>query len=229
MIDEEANLHALRRSRIARVKRILRWLPRRTNVHRYPVLRWFATSSRQRSYLWSFRVASVVPALYAGCLIAFSPLYGLQVPLAITAAFLLRANLPILFALQGIVNPITFLPIYYAAYHIGRPLLQLFGLEVPAVGTEEFKLLLNSVFSLDLRHSAAYVGQVMGVTAIGGAMMGLFCAAILSGLYRLGAYEVAKTYRRMVELKEKRESASTSAEAASVHDSAPPQSTTSPS
>jgi uncharacterized protein (DUF2062 family) len=205
MTEEEAALRALRRERVARVKRLMRWLPRRATVHRYPFIGWFADSVRKRSFLWSFRTRSAVPAIYAGCILAFTPIYGIQVPLALLLAFLIRANLPILTGLQFITNPVTVLPIYFAAFAIGRVFLQLFGLECPHLSVEEFRLIFEAAVRLELKHSLGYVLQVGGITTVGGWMMGLFSAAILGMVYRFSAYEVAKTYKRLQELQGKRE------------------------
>lgn len=205
MMDEEEALHALRRERIVRVKRLLRWMPRRANVHRYPILKWFARSARKRAFLWSFRTGAAVPAIYAGCVLAFSPLYGAQLPLAFLLALLLRANLPILAGLQVITNPITFIPVYYASYHIGRHVLNLLGWQAPPLGLEEFRSLFVSILSFEIKHSLGYAARITGITTIGGWMMGVFVASILATIYRFGAYEVGKTYRKLHEIQQKRE------------------------
>ena len=48
---------------------------------------------------------------------------------SLLAIFLVRANLPVLVALQWISNPITVVPIYYADYQTGMALLELVGME----------------------------------------------------------------------------------------------------
>ncbi|HCR37111.1 MAG TPA: hypothetical protein DIU37_03070, partial [Opitutae bacterium] len=50
-----------RYSRIRRVKKLLRPLPRRANIHRYPFIKWFANAAHKRPYLWSFRTKEVTP------------------------------------------------------------------------------------------------------------------------------------------------------------------------
>lgn len=205
MPDEEAALRALRRERVARVKRLLRWMPRRANVHRYPILKWFASSARRRAWIWSFRTSAALPAIYAGCILAFSPVYGLQLPLAFLLALIFRANFPILAGLQMITNPVTFVPVYFAGYQIGRITLNLFGWQSPVLGMEEFRSLLMGIFSLEIRHSLAYAAKITGVVTIGGWMMGIFAATILGTIYRIGAHEVAQTCRKLQELQQKRE------------------------
>lgn len=213
MTEEELALRTLRSERIARVKRLLRWLPRRATMHRYPILKWFAASARRRNYLWSFRTRAAIPAIYAGCILSFTPIYGIQVPIALMLAFFLRANLPLLVGLQFLTNPVTVLPVYFAAFVIGRTILQLLGIECPAVNTEEFKQLFETTVNLELRHSLGYVLKVAGITTLGGWMMGLCTAAAMSLVYRLSVYEVEVTYKRLQELQHKRELAHKSAAA----------------
>ncbi len=116
-----------RRRRIRRVKKWLRPLPRRTNVHRYPVLKWFAGTARRHSYLWSFRTRQMRSAIFVGLIIALMPLVGLQMFLVFFLALGFRANLPVIVALQWISNPLTMGPIYYADYKIGMAIMELFG------------------------------------------------------------------------------------------------------
>ena len=119
-----------RRRRIRLVKKWLKPLPRRSTVHRYPILKWFGESAKKRSYLWSFRSREMIPAIYLGMVIALMPLVGVQM-LVVTffAIFLFRANLPMLIGLQWISNPLTMGPIYFADYQIGIALMEMIGLE----------------------------------------------------------------------------------------------------
>lgn len=207
MNPEEDRLHRRRRGRIARVKRILRWMPRRTNIHRYPVLRWFAAAARKRNYLWCFRVRTAIPALYAGCILALLPFYGIQLPLAVGLAFLIRANLPILFSLQFITNPLTLLPAYFACYQIGRVVLNLFGIESPQLNMAEMKVLIDALRNGNWAINLKYLGAVWSMTALGGLILGTFTATLASVLYKLAAYEVSVSYARLKALQEKRSKA----------------------
>lgn len=177
MTVEERALKKLRGDRIRRVKRWMRPLPRRTNIHRYPGLKWFADSARKRAYIWSFRLEYLVPAIYAGCILAFMPLFGIQLPLALLLAILLKANLPVLAGLQFISNPVTILPIYFSAYQIGRIFLGIFGLEVPFLGRRRFESILISLREGQWGENFVTVAQVFGVTSLGGAIVGLAIAA----------------------------------------------------
>jgi uncharacterized protein (DUF2062 family) len=108
----------------------MRPLPRRSNVHKYPVLKWFSATAYKRSYLWSFKGDAIKPALFWGMVVSFSPLVGFQMLIVFFLALLVRANLPLIVALQWISNPFTMGPIYFADYKIGRILLELAGYKV---------------------------------------------------------------------------------------------------
>lgn len=200
MTEEETKLKRLRSERIARTKRLLRWLPRRTNVHKYPILRWFAEAARKRHFLWSFRTRPVVVALYVGSILTFLPLYGIQMLLSVIAAFLFRANLPLLFGLQFITNPFTILPVYFAAYQIGRIFLSLIGLNAPLLNRAQLEVLFQNMREGQWGENFAYFATVFGTTTLGGIMIGLFIGTLASWIYRFGAYEVTKTYERLREL-----------------------------
>jgi hypothetical protein len=47
------------RLRLQRIRRLLKPLPRRANLSKYPVIRWFADAARRRPWLWSFKPAHV--------------------------------------------------------------------------------------------------------------------------------------------------------------------------
>jgi uncharacterized protein len=133
MTDElRRHRHDLR-TRRRRLRILLRRLPRRANVHRYPVIRWFAHLGAKAPYLWSYRHENVAPALYAGAVLAFLPLYGFQFLLAFGVALLFRANLTVTVGLQFITNPFTILPIYGFTGLVGARLMTAvgFGEELP--------------------------------------------------------------------------------------------------
>jgi uncharacterized protein (DUF2062 family) len=115
-----------RRSLHPLFKRILRFLPRRARLHRYPLIGRFAADLRKRSYLWSFRRKHVRPAYYAGAVVSFLPLFGIQLPISLLAAVLLRSNFMVLGGLQLITNPLTAAPVYYATHQLGALVIDQF-------------------------------------------------------------------------------------------------------
>ncbi len=105
---------------------MLRYLPRRAVLHRYPIIGRFAASLRPRGYLWSIRRVHLRRAYYAGSIISFLPLMGIQLPLALVAAILLRCNFMVLGGLQLITNPLSAGPIYYLTHQLGVAVMNTF-------------------------------------------------------------------------------------------------------
>lgn len=194
MTVEEAELNKTKWRRIRRVKKWLRPLPRRTNIHRYPILKFFSEATRKRIYIWSFRVENAVPAIYAGSILTLMPLYGIQIPSAFLLALLLRANLPILVGLQVVSNPLTVLPIWFAAYQIGRIILSVVGIHVVVLNREEVRLMLENFIHGAWGEKFDHISTVFGVTSLGAIVMGIFFGLIGSLAYRIVASRTAASY-----------------------------------
>lgn len=195
MTVEEHELREKARNHIRRVKRWLRPLPRRSNIHRYPVLKLFASSARKRPYLWSFRTENALPAIYGGCLLALQPLYGIQILLAVVLAIWLKANLPILFSLQLISNPLTVWPIWFACYEVGRNVLMLFKVEALPLRRYELQVVLDNFASGDWGSNLDRMASVFGVTALGATIVGLFFGVVLSIAYKIIASRSLASYQ----------------------------------
>jgi len=159
-----------RRRRVRMTKRVLRHLPRRATLHRYPFMRRFADAARRRTYLWRFNRRSMTPAFYFGAVLAFLPLYGFQIPLAVAAAFFVRANLAAIVGLQFITNPVTLALIYYLTYQVGSRTLDLVG----------------STYAISVFEHRAYS------LIIGGLLVGLALGCILDLIYRAFVFEAKK-------------------------------------
>jgi uncharacterized protein (DUF2062 family) len=194
MTAEESEFNNTKWRRIRRVKKWLRPLPRRTNMHRYPILKFFAKATRKRIYIWSFRVENAVPAIYVGSILTLMPLYGIQIPLAIILALLLRANLPIIVGLQVVSNPLTVLPIWFAAYQIGRMILSVIGINVSPLNREEVRLLLDNFIHAAWGAKFDNLATVFSVTSLGAIVMGIFFGLIASFAYRIIANRTAASY-----------------------------------
>lgn len=179
-------------ARIRRVKKLMRYLPRKATLHNYPFIKFFANTARKRHYLWSFRSNEVVPALYAGFILTMLPLIGVQIPIAFALAIIFRANLVILVALQFISNTLTLVPIYTADYYVGHYILNFFSAD-PGPQLEEVKRLSEEVGfkeafkSLDFRQMLEIGKKVVSAfrdMMLGGTIIGYFCGLISALLYR---------------------------------------------
>lgn len=98
-------------------KRLKGWMPKRRQLLRNRWLRWLRPWLGQ-PVLWRWTrhgvALGVALGVFFGLLIPIA-----QIPATAVAAVLLRANIPAAAASTLISNPITFGPIYYAAWHVG--------------------------------------------------------------------------------------------------------------
>jgi hypothetical protein len=167
-------LHRLRH-RIARRRRQARWvlkrLPRRASVHRYPLIGRFAARLRA-DHFWCWTGWPLAVALYSGMCISFMPIGGVQIALAAAAAFVLRGNLPVAVAVQFLSNPFTAVPLY--------------GM-TGAVGWWPAELILPDA-GLPLRTGVALV--------IGGFVCGVAVAGLIHSLHLLRT----RTHRRDIRM-----------------------------
>lgn len=193
----EEHEHELRETRTRRIRRVKRWLrplPRRANIHRYPILGRFAQAARKRIYLWSFRVDDAVPALYAGFILALMPLYGIQIPIAFCLALLLRANLPILVGLQMLSNPLTIPPFWYAAYQVGASVLSIVSVDTPQLHRSDVKVILQNFTNGQWSSNIEPLLATFSIMCLGGIVMGIFFGLISSFSYRMAANRTAASY-----------------------------------
>jgi len=211
MTEEEEHIREKRFSRIRRVKKLLRPLPRRTNIHRYPILSWFADSARKKSYLWSFRRAEVVPAFYVGWVLTLLPLYGIQMVLAFLLALGFRANLMIMFALQMVSNPVTVLPLWYLNYRVGNVFLNLimgespvrFGNLIQEASDQSlsFRETLSFLIERTRETGSSLVSELLvrlvGGTFLGGLIIGLVAGFISCWIYRIVLNRYVPSYNKV--------------------------------
>jgi uncharacterized protein (DUF2062 family) len=102
---------------MTRNKRLRRLLPTREKLEANRWLRWMAPwLGDPRLWQWSRRGVALGVALgiFFGLLIPLA-----QIPLTAAAAIILRANLPVAAASTLVTNPVTFGPVYFAAYKLG--------------------------------------------------------------------------------------------------------------
>lgn len=92
-------------------------IPKREHLQHNRWLRWLGPwLHHPRLWHWSRRgvATGVALGVFFGLLVPIA-----QIPLSAAAAVLLRANVPAAAASTLVTNPVTFGPIYYAAYQLG--------------------------------------------------------------------------------------------------------------
>ena len=103
------------------MERFKRWLPDTTTVRDNRWLRWLGPALYHPA-LWSLRRRGLARGMALG--IFFGLLIPVaQIPLSAGAAVLLRAHVPADIASTLVTNPVTFGPVYYAAWKLGDFLL----------------------------------------------------------------------------------------------------------
>jgi len=116
--------------------RLRRLLPSREAINQHRWLRWLGPRL-QNPRLWHMSRKGIALGLALG--VFFGLLIPIaQIPASATLAVLLRANVPVAVASTLVTNPVTFGPVYYAAYKVGQQLLQ-----EEAPNTEELQTLLE--------------------------------------------------------------------------------------
>ena len=98
-------------------KRLQSWSPSRERLEASRWLRWLTPwLGHPKLWNWSRRGVALGVALgvFIGLLIPLA-----QIPVTAAAAVVLRANLPVAAVSTLISNPVTFGPLYYAAYRLG--------------------------------------------------------------------------------------------------------------
>lgn len=163
----ERQHRAERAGRFGRIRRILKPLPRRANLSRYPVLRHFAAIARRYPDLFSFQEMPIRKAIYTGAVISCLPIYGLQLLLGLGVAIIFRANLAVICAFQLITNPLTAGPIYYATYRIGISIIRTF----------------------EIGHGREAMGTRFNALVLGGVILGLALGVLGDLVYRFAAWE----------------------------------------
>lgn len=144
----------------------------------------------------------------AGVFVAYSPLLGLHMLLALIVAQLIRANKALAVMAAWMSNPLTFVLIYYPSYQLGRVILPIFH-QKPQVEIDQIQDMLNQTFSpsymlvnlftADYWKQAAAVFTKIGLeTCIGGLILGTI-AALIS--YRIAFYFIIGYRTRKAERK----------------------------
>lgn len=199
--DEHPHHRAERFARIRRVKQMLKFMPRRAVMHKYPIVGRFAEGARKRAYLWSLKPEHMRPAFYAGSILSLLPVMGAQLPLALLLSLLLRANFMVMGGLQFITNPFTAAPIYYATHQLGAYVIRHVGIgeSLPAADPDEAVLPLNEPIEGSHVEAPAKtaaprstitpsrvrrIGTAINALILGGVISGAALGLVLDILYR---------------------------------------------
>jgi uncharacterized protein (DUF2062 family) len=127
------------------------------------------------------------------------PLMGIQLPVALVLAIVLRVNFMVMGGLQLITNPFTAAPVYYATHFAGSQLNAYFvapaettvPVPLPAETAEMGRALGDEVMEMisspHVPHpsKSAWLQQAMASLVTGGLIFGLVAGLMLDGMDRL--------------------------------------------
>jgi len=123
----------------------------------------------------------MIPALFLGMWIAMLPIVSIQMFVVFILAILVRANLPLIVALQWISNPFTMGPIYFADYKIGMEVFRLLGISYQQ----------NKFLKPDYDWSSFTYSDLLALLdtfppmLIGGTVIGVFLGVVAVFLYKI--------------------------------------------
>jgi len=98
--------------------RFKRLMPSRNAIEKNRWLRWLGPWLKDHR-LWHMSRKGIALGMAIGVFFGFLIPFG-QIPPAAAVAVLMRANVPITIASTLVTNPVTFGPVYYGAYRLGR-------------------------------------------------------------------------------------------------------------
>lgn len=165
-------------------KRLKRLLPNPESIHQNRWLRWLGPALHEPR-LWHFSrrgiALGVALGVFFGLLVPIA-----QIPASATAAIILRANVPAAVASTLVTNPVTFGPIYYAAYRIGNTLLGREGEPETAHEQQQVATAREPVLTWDTLFS---LGKplLLGLSLIA-TLSGLLTYLLVTWLWRLKAW-----------------------------------------
>ncbi|WP_201535769.1 DUF2062 domain-containing protein [Psychrobacter ciconiae] len=172
-------------------KRLKAMLPTPEKLMESRSLKYFAPHLAD-ARLWQFNRKSLNKAVYIGVLSAFFPLPG-QMLLALIGALIFRANVPMALGLTWITNPVTTLPVFYAAYYVGATILGEPMISLRLIGR------MISDFSLwILADSANPFVTYQGSVSIAAFCLGLVLLAIVTSIICGLAFNAIWRYRTVI-------------------------------
>lgn len=177
-------------------QQLKKWLPSPEMLKEHRLLRcfapWFADPR-----LWHFNRRSLERAVVVGVIAAFVPLPA-QMFLAVLFAFLVRANVPMSVGLTWLTNPLTTLPVFWAAYWVGAKLLG----EAP-IGIAVIGQVLSEVSAWVMTRGEAGFG-LHHVFSLKVFLVGLLVSAVLTSLVLGAAFRLFWRHRVAQEWKKRR-------------------------
>ena len=168
-------------------------IPTRHSVHRYRLLRPFAKPLSQPN-LWRMNHRSVPRAVALGLAVGVI-LPVLHLVAAALLAIPVRANVAIAAGTTLVVNPLTIVPLYAAAYHIGKWEMQR-GADVDPVAAAQVTGEVAR-FLFWIHHASGPIALGILTIALGSAVIGYALSALFWRRRITSRYRARRTHRRI--------------------------------
>ena len=191
-----------RRFRVA--KKWLRYLPSRAALRKSFIFRKFGGAFLNKMpQLWSFAYKPMRNAWYAGWIVTWWPVMGIQIPLATVLAVLFKANLLLTAALQFVSNPLTVPFMYPLEFYVGKRIADLLPSQIEWLKDASLKGMLTAVKSgsWEQLFSIGLGGFVL--CCIGGTLIGCICAFISCSIHKRLIKNSLMNYEQFVAMKRK--------------------------
>ncbi len=185
-----------KRKRFRLLKKLLRYLPSRSTIRKNRFIgNWGRKILDKYPELWSFAYGPMHSAYYAGWILTFMPVMGLQITLAIILAIFLRANVMVLVALQMISNPFTIGFLWTFEYHIGKFILSFLP--------EQHKTIMQTALSETVQKSFTGHSFFKATLAIclGGLVLGVLFGKISCLIHQRILKRTIITYEQFIQQK----------------------------
>jgi uncharacterized protein (DUF2062 family) len=171
-------------------------LPSRSSIRRNRFIgKWGRQFLDKYPELWSFAYGPMRSSYYAGWILTFMPVMGLQITLAIILAIFLRANVMILVALQMLSNPFTIGFLWTFEYHIGKFILSFLP--------HQQSTLIEVTLAETVQKSFTGHSFVKATLAIclGGLVLGILCGKLSCLLHQYILKRTVVTYEEFIQQK----------------------------
>ncbi len=181
-------------------KKWLKYLPTRSFLRKNFIFKKLGKGILDKCpQLWSFSYEPMKTAYYAGWILTFMPVMGMQIALAILLAICFKGNVMVLVALQMISNPFTIGFLWTMEYHIGKFFLSFFPMRNQLINQSAIA---DTVISSGGK-GMAFIKATLAI-CVGALILGLIFGKISCWIHQWIMKRTMLTYEQFVEKQQKR-------------------------
>ncbi|MBP5191382.1 MAG: DUF2062 domain-containing protein [Opitutales bacterium] len=185
-------------------KKWMKYFPSRVTLRKNFFFRKFGSVLLDKiPQLWSFAYQPMRAAYFAGWILTWLPVMGIQIPIAILLAVLFRANVLLLIAIQMVSNPLTVPFMYPLEFSLGKWFASLLPFHSDFITQASLKGMLSAIKSgsWEQLFSIGFGGFLLA--CLGGTLIGTVCAYVSCRIHKRILRNSLMTYEEFVALKQK--------------------------